>query len=126
MARQTKQTQRTKQQRSGDARRAIEQRKADAVLMVLASEKLANDRFDMPPRVLRNILARFLELAEQEAARRLPGKPKSDWSGQTVAVLIDRGWSQADARRRVARIFKKTHATVARAHNRYRRETRQK
>src|SRR5262245_11732677 len=126
MARQTKQTQRTKQQRSGDARRAIEQREADGVLMVLASEKLANDGFDIPPRVLRDILARFLELAEQEAARRLPGKPKSDRSGLTVAVLIDRGWSQADARRRVARILKKTHATVARAHNRYRREARQK
>jgi hypothetical protein len=96
----------------------------DRVLMFIASEKLANpDGLDLPPHVLREILARFLELAEQEAARRPPGRPKSDFAGQTVWVLMEGGWPQAAARKRAAKAFRKSLAAVARAHLRYRRET---
>jgi hypothetical protein len=101
---------------------APQQRMADAVLMVIASEKLADpDGLDLPPLVLREILTRFLELAEQEAARRPPGRPKSDFAGQTVAVLMEYGWPRAAARQRAAKACRKSAAAVARAHLRYQR-----
>jgi hypothetical protein len=120
MAPHAKRTGRTTQQRKAAARRAIRQRKADDVLIVLASEKLADfDGFDLPPHVLREILVRFLELAER---RPPPGRPKSDAAGgRLVDLLIEGGSSQAAARQRVARILRKTRDAVARAHNRYRR-----
>ena len=107
---------------------ALRQRLADDVLMVIASEKLADpDGFDLSPHMLREILTRFLELAEQEAARRPPGRPQSDYAGQTVAVLMERGCSQAEARRRTAKAFRKSRKAVDRAHLRYlqREKTRQ-
>jgi hypothetical protein len=103
---------------------ATRQRTArDRVLILTATEKLADfDGLDIKPQALREILTRFLELAKQEAARQPPGRPKSDFAGQAVAVLIEHGWPQARARQRVAKVSRKSLAAVARAHLRYQRE----
>jgi hypothetical protein len=112
MGRRTKQTQ-----------RSAEQRRADDVLKVIAEVKLADfEGLDIPPRILMEILARFLELLAAQAARLPAHRPKSDVAGRSVALLIERGWSQTDARKRVAKALRKSPDAVARAHNRYRRE----
>jgi len=113
--------------RAKQIQQSAEQRKADDVLRVIAEAKLADfDAGDIPPQILKEILARFIELAAQEAARRPPHRPKSDRAGLSVAVLIEKGWSQADARQRVAKVLRKSPSAVARAHNRYRRGLGQK
>jgi hypothetical protein len=113
--------------RAEQIQRSAAQRRADAVLTVIAEEKLVDpDGFDIPPHMLMRILARFLELVAQESARRPAHRPQSDPAGLSVTLLIEKGWSQADARRRVAKVLRKTHSAVARAHIRYRRESRQK
>lgn len=93
----------------------------DAALKVIAETKLDDpDGFAIPEHALKDMLARLIELIDKEAARRLPGRPRSDNTGQLVAILMEGGRSQADARKRVARMKRKSPVAVARAHNRYR------
>ena len=110
--------------------RAARQRTAarDRVLVTVAEEKLANfDRVQIRPDALREILARFVELAKQEAERRPAERPRSDDTGAMVEMLVvHHHWNQADARKRVAKALKKSRDTVARAHNRYQRRERDK
>src|SRR5262245_30923238 len=89
-------------------RASVKQQKADDVLRVIAELKLEDFRLHIPPDVLRQILTRFLELIKREIERRPAHRPQSDWTGQTVDVLIENGGlSQAVARRRVAKIYRK-------------------
>ena len=98
------------------------QRKADdAVLKVIAETKLDDWDVEIPPDVTKLMLARLVELIDKEAAQRLPGRPRSDRAGQIVAILMQGGASQADARKHVTRMLRKSRDAVARSHNRYRR-----
>jgi hypothetical protein len=110
--------------------RAARERTAarDRVLVTAAEEKLANfDRIEIRPNALREFLTRFVELAKQEAERRPAERPRSDDTGEMVETLVAHlNWNQADARKRVAKWFKKPRDTVAPAHNRYRQRERDK
>jgi hypothetical protein len=98
----------------------------DAVMTIIAQAMLSDPNACPEPDTWRAMLERFLELLEQEAARRPPHRPKGDEAGMMVELLIERGWPQADARQRVALALRKTRDAVARAHNRHRREAGQK
>jgi hypothetical protein len=110
--------------RRNPRQRAARQRTAyrDWVLLTVAEEKLADfEGVGIRPDALREILTRFVELAKQEAVRRPAERPRSDHLGAMVeSLVVHHKWNQADARKRVAKMFKKSRDTVARAHNRYR------
>jgi hypothetical protein len=91
----------------------------DAVMALVAQEMLIDPEARPTPEMRRAMLERFLELLEQESARRPSHRPKTDQTGSLVALLIERGWTQAAARQRIARFCRKSLSAVARAHNRY-------
>jgi hypothetical protein len=97
----------------------------DNVIAIVAQEKLANfDTVDIKPDFLKQMLARLIELVEEAARRRPAHRPRSDYSGQTVAILMEAGMPQARARQKAAKLYRKTVKTIARAHNRYRQRER--
>jgi len=98
----------------------------DAVMAEVVRDMLADPNVRPTPDMWRTMLERFLGLLEREAARRPPHRPKSDSAGRLVTQLIEKGWSQAAARQRIAKFLHKSRDAVARAHNRYRREAGQK
>ncbi|UGA46126.1 hypothetical protein HU230_0008855 [Bradyrhizobium quebecense] len=89
-------------------------------MALIAQEMLIDPNTNPTPEMWRTMLERFLELLEQESARLPAHRPKTDHTGSLVTLLIEKGWSQADARQRVAKISRKSVATVARSHNRHR------
>jgi hypothetical protein len=97
--------------------RPDDKRPDDEVLAVIARYV---DVAEIPPELQRHINTRFVELIDAALARRPAHRPRTDYTGQMVEVLMAGGRSQAAARQRVASIFKRPLPTVARAHNRYR------
>ena len=122
--RQTKQTQRTTHQSRAGALRAAEQRRADdEVLIIVAKDLLADQMvgevFGFPANMVNELLERFVELAEKEIARRPAHRPRSNSAGLLVWMLKKKGLSQAEARKRAAKILRKSRNAIARADNRH-------